>query len=45
MKRYNLNKLNKVEGKEQYRVEISNRFSAFENLDAEVHINSVWGNY
>jgi hypothetical protein len=32
--RFNLKKLNEVEGKEQYRVEISNRFAALENLDA-----------
>jgi hypothetical protein len=32
MERFNLNKLNEVEGKEQHRVEISNRFAAFENL-------------
>jgi hypothetical protein len=33
MERFNLKKLNKVEGKEQYRVEISNRLAALENLD------------
>jgi hypothetical protein len=27
--------LNEAEGKEQYRVEISNRFAALENLDTE----------
>jgi hypothetical protein len=32
----NLKKFNDVEGKEQYRVEISNRFAALENLDTEV---------
>jgi hypothetical protein len=31
MERCNLKKLNEVEGKEQYWVEISNRFTAFEN--------------
>jgi hypothetical protein len=31
MERFNLKKLNKVEGKEQYRVEISHRFVALEN--------------
>jgi hypothetical protein len=41
MERFNLGKLNKVEGKEQYRV-VSNRFAALENLDAEVEINSAW---
>jgi hypothetical protein len=31
MERFNLKKLNKVEGKEKYHVEISNRFRALEN--------------
>jgi hypothetical protein len=39
---FNLKNLNKVEGKEQYRVEISNRFEAFEDLNPEVEFNSVW---
>jgi hypothetical protein len=34
--RFNLKKLNYVEGKEQFRVEVSNRFAALEDLDAEV---------
>jgi hypothetical protein len=42
MERFNLKKLNKVEGKEQFRVEISNRFAALEGLDAEMEINSAW---
>jgi hypothetical protein len=42
MERFNLKKLNEVEGKEQYRVEVSNRFAALEHLDAEVEINSAW---
>jgi hypothetical protein len=33
MERFIYKKLNEVEGKEQYRVEISNRFTALENLD------------
>jgi hypothetical protein len=41
MERFNLKKLNELEGKEQYRVEISNRFAAMEDLDAEVEINSA----
>jgi hypothetical protein len=41
MKRLNLKKLSKVEGKEQYRVEISNMFVALENLDTEVDVNKV----
>jgi hypothetical protein len=32
MGKFNLKKLNEVEVKEQYRVEISNRFAALENL-------------
>jgi hypothetical protein len=38
MERFNLKKLNEVEGKEQYCVEISNRFAALENLDTEVDV-------
>jgi hypothetical protein len=41
MERFNLKKLNEVEGKEKYRV-VSNRFAALEDLDAEVEINSIW---
>jgi hypothetical protein len=37
----NLKKLNEVEGKEQYRVEVSNRFAVLEDLDAEVEIMVV----
>jgi hypothetical protein len=39
MERFNLKKLNEVEGKEQFPVEFSNRFAA---LDAEVEINNAW---
>jgi hypothetical protein len=39
MERLNLQILNKVEGNEQYLVEISNRFAALENLGAEVCVN------
>jgi hypothetical protein len=42
MERFNLKKLNEVEGKEKYRVEVSNRFAALEDLDAEVEINTIW---
>jgi hypothetical protein len=42
MVRFNLKKLNEVESKEQYHVEVSNRFSTLEDLDTEVKINSVW---
>jgi hypothetical protein len=42
IERFNLKKLNDVEGKEQFRVEISNRFTALEDLDTEVEFNSAW---
>jgi hypothetical protein len=41
MERFNLKKLNEVEGKEKYHVEVSNRFAALEDLDAEVEINTI----
>jgi hypothetical protein len=31
-----------VERKEQFRVEVSNRFAALEDLDTEVDINIAW---
>jgi hypothetical protein len=42
MERFNLKKLNDVEGKEQFCVEVSNRLAALEDLDTEVEINSAW---
>jgi hypothetical protein len=42
MERFNLKKLNDVEGKEKYHDEVSNRFAALEDLDIEVEINSAW---
>jgi hypothetical protein len=42
MERFNLKKLNEVEGKEQFRIEISNRFAVLEDLDTEVDINRAW---
>jgi hypothetical protein len=41
MGRFNLKKLNEVEGKEQYLIEVSNRFTDLEDLDAEVELNSA----
>jgi hypothetical protein len=41
MQRFNLKKLNVVEGKEQFCVEVSNGFATLEDLDAEVEINSA----
>jgi hypothetical protein len=42
MERFNRKKLSEVEGKERYRVEISNRFAALENLDTEGDLNKAW---
>jgi hypothetical protein len=42
MERFNLKKLNEVDGKEQYCVEISNRLAALENLDTVVDVNKAW---
>jgi hypothetical protein len=42
MEIFNLKQLNKIEGKEQYRVEVSNRFTALENLVTEVANNRAW---
>jgi hypothetical protein len=42
MEGFSLKELNKVEGKEQYHVEVSNRFAALEDLDAEMDIISAW---
>jgi hypothetical protein len=39
IKKSNLKKLNEVEGKQQFRVEVSNSFTASEDLVAEVEIN------
>jgi hypothetical protein len=39
IERFDHNKLNEIEGKTQYRVEISNMFAASENLGTEVDIN------
>jgi hypothetical protein len=42
MEMSSLRKLNDVEGKEKYRVEVTNRFSALGDFDAEVEINIIW---
>jgi 50S ribosomal subunit-associated GTPase HflX len=42
MERFTLKKLNEVEGKGKYHIEVLNRFAALEDLDAEVEINSAW---
>jgi hypothetical protein len=42
MERFNLKKLNEVEGKERYCVKVSNSFAALGDFEAEVDINSAW---
>jgi hypothetical protein len=42
MEMFNLKKIKEVEGKDKYRIEVSNRFAALEDLDTEVEINSAW---
>jgi hypothetical protein len=42
MERFNFKKLNEAEGKEQFRVEVSNKFAALKDLGAELEINSAW---
>jgi hypothetical protein len=42
MERFNVKKLNDVQGREQFRVEVSNRFATVEDLDTELEINSAW---
>jgi hypothetical protein len=42
MERFNHKKLNEVEDKEKYCIEVLSRFAALEDLDAEVEITSPW---
>jgi hypothetical protein len=42
MNRFDLKKLNEVEGKEQYCVEISNSYTTLKNLNADADINRAW---
>jgi hypothetical protein len=38
---FNLKKLNNIESREKYCIEVSNRFAALEDLDTEVEIKSA----
>jgi len=42
--RFNLRKLNKLEVRKQYQIEISNRFAEMENLSYNENINRAWEN-
>ena len=39
-----MRKLNELEVKEQYQIEITNRFAALEDLDVDEDINRAWEN-
>jgi hypothetical protein len=41
MEMFSVKKLNEVEYKEKYHVEVSNGFAALEDWDSEVHIKSA----
>ena len=41
---FNLRKLNELEVKEKYQIELTNRFAALENLDVEEDVNRAWEN-
>jgi len=41
---FNLRKLNELEVKEKYQIEIKNRFAALENLDFDEDVNRAWEN-
>jgi hypothetical protein len=42
--RFNLRKLNELEVRKQYQIEITNRLAALENLDNDGDINRAWEN-
>jgi hypothetical protein len=42
--RFNLRKLNDLEVRTQYQIEITNRFAALENLNDDEDINRAWEN-
>jgi hypothetical protein len=42
MERLNLKKLNEIEGKQQYHVDVSNFFAALEDFYTEVEFISAW---
>jgi len=42
--RFNLRKLNEPEVREQYQIEITNRFAALENANDDKDVNRIWEN-
>ena len=43
--RFNLSKLNDLEVRKQYQIDITNRFEALENLNEDEDVNRTWENY
>jgi hypothetical protein len=41
--KFNLRKLNDLEVRKQYQIEITNRFAALENVSDDEEINRAWG--
>jgi glycine betaine/choline ABC-type transport system substrate-binding protein len=44
-KRFNLRKLNELEVRKQYKIEVTNRFAALENLSDSEDMNRAWKNF
>ena len=44
VERFNLGKLNELEFRKEYQIEISNRFTTLENLSDSEDINRAWEN-
>jgi len=44
VERFNIRKLNELEVRKQYQIEITNRFAALENLSDGKDINRAWEN-
>jgi bifunctional DNA-binding transcriptional regulator/antitoxin component of YhaV-PrlF toxin-antitoxin module len=42
--RFNLRKLNDLEVRKQYQIDITNRFAALENLNEDEDVNRTWDN-
>ena len=40
--RFNLSKLNNLEVRKQYKIDIKNRFAALESLDEDEDVNRTW---
>jgi hypothetical protein len=44
VERFNLRKLSELEVRKQYKIKVSNRFAALENLRDSEDINRLWKN-